>query len=238
MPASTSVKGGHESGREGLRIAAFASFFKRYMSVSTIVAASVPIPVAALKLIPMYAQQRGFLSVYASLFCFLLVAFLFSVRHQMAAHMFGRVRGAWLLALLPAVFILLTMGCIAGYHATLDRSLQQWRELGVTAPSAELLNKADYLEIPYSLLLSACYLGIFVFAEIAFVLMALREYLQDVLQLEEVELLRGRRGAGKTPPSDTTSSAKQRRPRKASGQAQALTADPAKLEAADWPAED
>ncbi len=177
--------------REGLRIAAFANFFKSYMSVASIVAASVPIPVAALKLIPTYAQQRGYLTVYTSLFCFLLVAFLFSIRHSLAVRMFGSGKGS-LIAALPAVFIGLTMASIVGYHATLDRSLQQWRELGVVATSTELLSKADYLEIPHSLELSAYYLGIFVFAEIAFVLMALREYLQDALHLDERELLRGR----------------------------------------------
>ncbi len=182
-----------ESGtrRESLRIAAFATFFKSYMSVSAIVAASVPIPVAALKLIPTYSQQRGFLSVYASLFCFLLVAFVFSIRHQLATRMFSGGRRAAFVSALPALFILLTMFCILGYHATLQRSLQQWRELGVVATSTDLLNKADYLEIPYSLSLAAYYLGIFVFAELAFVLMAMREYLQDALQLKELTLLRG-----------------------------------------------
>ena len=70
------------------RLAGFASFFKRYMSVSTIVAAAIPIPVAGWKLIPIYAQQRGFLTVYASLFCFLLLAFVFSIRHRLAHPMF------------------------------------------------------------------------------------------------------------------------------------------------------
>ena len=59
------------------RLEVFANFFKGYMSVSTIVAASIPIPVASWKLIPIYSQQRGFLTVYASLFCFLLLAFVF-----------------------------------------------------------------------------------------------------------------------------------------------------------------
>lgn len=191
--------------RESLRIAAFATFFKKYMSVSAIVAASVPIPVAALKLIPTYSQQRGFLSVYASLFCFLLVAFVFSIRHQLAVRIFSGGRWASFIATLPAIFIVLTMLCILGYHATLQRSLQQWRELGVVATSSDLLNKADYLEIPYSLLLAAYYLGIFVFAEMAFVLMAMREYLQDALHLKELSLLQGKRSTPRIPSDDSTS---------------------------------
>lgn len=175
------------------------------MSVSAIIAAAVPIPVAALKLIPTYAQQRGFLSVYASLFCFLLVAFVFSIRHALATRLFAGGARAALLTALPGLFILLTLGCIFGYHATLNRSLQSWHELGVVAPSSELLDKADYLEIPDSLTLAAYYLGIFLFAELAFVLMAMREYLQDSLNLDEDALLHGHAHRRKhpTPPALT-----------------------------------
>src|SRR6266567_9394742 len=88
-----------------MRLAVFANFFKGYMSVSTIVAASIPIPVASWKLIPIYAQQRGFLTVYASLFCFLLLAFVFSIRHRLARPMFFRGRMGGVVAALPAVLI-------------------------------------------------------------------------------------------------------------------------------------
>jgi len=173
------------------RIRGFANFFKSYMSVSAVVAASIPIPVASLKLIPVYAQQRGFLTVYASLFCFLLLAFVFSIRHRLAPRMFsGGVAGS-LLAALPFVFMVSTMASILAYHAVLQQSVLQLRSLGLRATTDDLLNKMDSTEIPYGLELAACYLGIFLFAEGAFVLMAIREYLQDVLHLDERELLRG-----------------------------------------------
>jgi len=50
------------------RIRNFALFFKNYMSVSSLVVASLPIPATALNLIPVYNSQRELLSVYASLF--------------------------------------------------------------------------------------------------------------------------------------------------------------------------
>ena len=173
------------------RIRAFATFFKSYMSVSTIVAASIPIPVASLKLIPAFAQQRGFLTVYASLFCFLLLAFVFSIRHRLAPRMFSRSFSGSLLAVLPLFFIAFTMACILAYHALLQQSLMQLRSLGLRATTDDLLNRMDPAEIPNALALAACYLGIFLFAEAAFVLMAIREYLQDVMHLDEMELLRG-----------------------------------------------
>jgi hypothetical protein len=174
------------------RLAGFANFFKGYMSVSTIVAASIPIPVASWKLIPIYSQQRGFLTVYASLFCFLLLAFVFSIRHRLAGPMFTKGPAGALIAALPFVFILLTLGCIIAYHAVLLRSIGELRDLGFSkVPMKDLLDQMDATQIPYAVELAACYLGIFIFAESAFVLMAIREYLQDLLHLDEVTLLRG-----------------------------------------------
>lgn len=182
------------TGANRMRIRAFATFFKSYMSVSTIVAAAIPIPVASLKLIPAYAQQRGYLTVYSSLLCFLLLAFLFSIRHRLSVWMFAYRRQSWMLSVVPLVLILLTVGSICGYHIMLQRSLDQFRALGVAANSSEILAAADYSEIPFAAWLSVFYLGIFLFAEAAFVLMALREYLQDCLCLDEVALLKGHAG--------------------------------------------
>ena len=174
------------------RLAGFANFFKGYMSVSTVAAAAIPIPVASWKLIPMYAQQRGFLTVYASMFCFLLLAFVFSIRHRLARPMFFRGPLGAVLAALPGAFIVLTLACIVTYHALLQHSIAELRLLGLSSvPMQDLLDKVDANQIPYAVELAASYLGIFIFAEAAFVLMAMREYLQDLLHLDEVSLLRG-----------------------------------------------
>ena len=192
MSAPGSVTGvpRQDSTDRPLRIAVFANFFKSYMSVSTIVAASIPIPVASLKLIPSYAQQRGYLTVYASLFCFLCLAFVFSIRHRLAARIFSGGKSGTLIAIAPAACIALTLASILSYHFVLQHSLSQLRSLGVTGPTSEILNGADYSDIPDSLALSACYLGIFLFSEMAFVLMAMREYLQDLLNLDEATLMK------------------------------------------------
>ena len=176
---------------KSMRIAVFANFFKGYMSVSTIVAASIPIPIATWKLIPIYSQQRGFLTVYASLFCFLLLAFVFSIRHRLAVPMFSKGKMGSFIAALPFLFIVLTLACIMSYHAVLQQSIEQLRGLGLRFTTADLLDKVDATEIPHAVPLAACYLGIFIFAESAFVLMAIREYLQDLLQLDEIALLHG-----------------------------------------------
>ncbi len=74
--------------------------------------------------------------------------------------------------------------------------LDQFRLLGVTATSAEFYDRPTSPEISYEWLLSILYLGMFVFAEIAFVLMALREHLQDVLCLDEQDCCAGLRVTG------------------------------------------
>jgi hypothetical protein len=176
---------------ETSRLRSFALFFRSYMNVAAIAAASIPIPVTAWKLIPIYTQQRGFLTVYSSLFCFLLLAFIFSIRHRLARFMFA---GGWrslLLSLVPLLAIVSTLLCILEYHNLLQESVLQLRALGLNRPTSELLAKVDSTEIPFGLPLAACYLGIFLSAETAFVMMALREYLQDVLHLDERELLGG-----------------------------------------------
>jgi hypothetical protein len=175
-----------------LRIRAFANFFKSYMSVSAVVVAAIPIPVSSWKMIPLYAQQRKFLMVYSSLFCYLLLAFVFSIRHWLARRMFGRGVGRALVTVLPLALILGSLGCICEYHHLLQQSVEQVRSLGVDATTSDLLERMDATEIPLGLPLAACYMGFFLCAEGAFVLMAIREYLQDLLGLEDRELVRGR----------------------------------------------
>jgi hypothetical protein len=191
--------------KKKLRIQIFADFFKSYMSVSSVVAASVPIPVASFNLLPIYAEQKSFLTVYSSMLCFLILAFIFSIRHRLSRWMFTRCAFTPYLAALPLIFILLAIACILAYHACLQRSFESLHERGVLASARTLLNKTDFSEIPDSLPLAASYLGIFIFAEIAFVLMAVREYLEDVLGLDEIRLLHGEAGfadpTGRQPPT-------------------------------------
>jgi hypothetical protein len=184
---------------EPRRVKAFAEFFKQYMSVSSVIAASLPIPVTSLQLIPTYAAQTKFLSVYTSLFCFLLLGFIFYSRHTLARWMFRplvkrRSKFRTFIELLPLCLILACACFISAYHWLLQGSIQDamgdWVRRGVAIGSTqEVLQKTDYMEIPGALGLVVCYLGIFLTAEAAFVLMAIKEYLQDLLGLTENELL-------------------------------------------------
>jgi hypothetical protein len=172
----------------GTRLATFAKFFSSYMNVASIIAASTPIPVGSMKLIPAYSAQRGFLTVYSSLLCFLLLGFTFSTRHKLAGYLFSKSRFSSLVLAIPGIFILAASTCIFAYHYTLEESIAVIRQHAVTASSEEILNKLDLSQIPYDTRLSVFYIGIFALSEEAFILMALREYLQDLLRVDELTL--------------------------------------------------
>ena len=56
-----------------------------------------------------------------------------------------------------------------------------------------ILEKSYVTQTPEATLLMIYYLGIFVTAESALLLMAIKEYLQDLLKHSEIELIRGRK---------------------------------------------
>jgi hypothetical protein len=187
---------------EPVRLAAFARFFKAYMGTASVVTASLPIPVAAFHLIPTYAAQEKFLSTYTSLFCFLMLAYLFYIRHWLGRLMFftqsdGHVVVRSFVAFVPLLLILSSLGFVALYHHYLINSLVTFTEQGVTDRTNDILKSVDYREIPNSLQLTVCYLGMFLSAESAFIFMALREYLQDVLKINDTSLIRVPKAHGK-----------------------------------------
>jgi hypothetical protein len=109
------------------RIKAFATFYKGYMSVSAIVTAALPIPATAL--IPHYSALTGLLATYTTLFCFLIIAFIFFSRHALARSMFGDLvkpspamrRSS--VALWPAIFIVAALICAIAYPWILSDSV-------------------------------------------------------------------------------------------------------------------
>jgi hypothetical protein len=204
------------------RVESFAKFFKNYMSISAVVAAALPIPVTSFKLIPTYRAHTSLLATYTSLFCFLVLGFIFYSRHTLARLMFpeffGRrfistgfepasetvIRAAkrilrFVVAILPALLILASLTCVYLYHTNLDLSLMgpvlgvDGRTVQVSSASTEAtrLEVAESWQIEGGDLLMFLYLGIFLFAEAAFILMALKEYLQDLVKLSEQDLIMG-----------------------------------------------
>src|SRR4051794_15378643 len=128
---------------EPKRLQAFARFFKNYMSVSALITAALPIPVTSFQLIPTFHDQTEILSVYTSLFCFLLLGYIFFIRHFLAKLFFkhnvenlSRAKRIifksqfFLLHSLPLVFICLSLYSAIYYHIDLkDQVTKVEREL-------------------------------------------------------------------------------------------------------------
>jgi hypothetical protein len=253
------------------RLKAFVQFFKSYMSLSSLLTAALPIPVAAFELIPTYQAQTKILSVYTPLFCFLILGFIFYSRHILARLMFPEFFGKAyakvhmikfgpimttvirsLIRILPLSLIILSITFAFAYHFTLDRSINDRRamlkeEVGLSdltntrvkaendltqkvntqkqsgnpitegdarvhdnelkkieslrvreeelqkiyssrIKSEEVL-KTDRGLIPYSNTLMVLYIATFLTAEACFILMAIKEYLQDLIGLTEKDLI-------------------------------------------------
>jgi hypothetical protein len=178
------------------RFRSFARYVKNYMAVAATLTAAMPVGIAQLGAIPMYRSLERVLAAYSSLFCFLIFAYVFFIRHSLARVMFRgitkKVTRLW--QVVPLLLLLLAMGSGIGYLALLQRSIQAARDImlarGVNSTSmADVLVTTDYIDAPYAFALIALYLGIFVFAECAFAIMATREYLQDALALSDPTLI-------------------------------------------------
>lgn len=201
-----------------VRLKAFARFFKGYMGVSSFVVAALPIPVTAFGALPTFADHKGILSTYTSMFCFLVLGFIFYVRHELARWMFSeqlrwsvgaetdsrvpwwsrslRAAKPWLVAAAPLVLILMTLNLAFLYHADLDRAVIKLVPLLCKegkCPDRETILKQSHLAIPEGSLLMFRYVVMFVCAESAFILMAIREYLQDLLKVSELQAITGHR---------------------------------------------
>jgi hypothetical protein len=204
------------------RVRAFAIFFKRYMSVSTIVVAALPIPVTSIGLIPTFQAQTKLLSVYASLFCFLTLGLIFYLRHQFARIMFYEYLGfrgssylkffrAALIGFFPFFFIAASVVAVFQYNDVLilnanmvtDKIKNGTVKLSIPGEEKDLnpesmhniLKYTQLNNIPFSSRLMVLYLSIFIMAEAAFILMALKEYLQDLIKVSELELMHGAKSA-------------------------------------------
>lgn len=243
MNPQDNVRSAESEPTDPKRVRAFAEFFKRYMSISTLVIAALPIPVTSLDLIPTFAKQTKIFSVYTSLFCFLILGLIFYLRHQLARilfHEFFSNENYWvtptdqnhphvrwrrnvrkflkasLIGLIPFLLIAASVFSAFQYNDNLVNSVgeiedtlkERGREVpAMDATEAEIkaINKAynDSLRfdsilknteldnIPVGSRLMLLYILIFITAEAAFVLMAIKEYLQDLVKLTEIELIRG-----------------------------------------------
>jgi uncharacterized membrane protein len=193
------------SKRSPKRFAQFIRYFKNYLGLGSVLSAALPIPAKYLHLIPMYAAQASFMTVYVSTFCFLFLGFIFYSRHAIARWIFRGLRGSGggptvLIAWLPLGLALASMALLFEYHLLLQTSaarvLENFRLQGVNLTFERVLAETPYDGVVNSIPLMATFLGTFLAAETAFAVMAIREYLQDILGLSDSEIVQLPANAG------------------------------------------
>jgi hypothetical protein len=187
------------------RIKGFVKYFNSY--VASIFVAAIPAPLSQWKLVPILDEQRGLLSIATPIFCFLTLAYLFFMRDALAGPMFplharhGRFvqtlgvspgLAYQLSAVWRRLWGLVPLACICGsFYMASEYYFRYWAVHSMTnleEAQAEVITP-----------LPLYYILAFVLAEAAFVWMALKEYLQDVLGLSDKELIQDTTPA---PPSD------------------------------------
>ena len=183
------------------RMARFADFFRGYMGSAPMIAAALPIPVTAGKIIPTYAEHTSFLTAYTSMLCFLVVAFVFYRRHRIGTYMLpatwgksSRIRGRFILSWTPMLCIIATVVSIIMYHYSLDVSLAKQTGDYASEQDAHIEWLLDTGTLRgwswvFQATFFGSYFGIFIFSTLAFSLMAVREYMQTVLELSDKDLV-------------------------------------------------
>lgn len=182
------------------RLSIFANVFKSYMGIMPVVTAALAPLLTALNVLPTYESQRKPLATMAGVLGFLLLAWIFYVRRTIAL---GSITHGfrWIFNLLPLVLILGSVGCYIAYANTLDASLGIMSKANSAITRAQALGNASQdMAIPDSVELQLLYLGMFLCAEGAFVMMALRDYCNDVRHISEYDWMFGSQD-GSTLPS-------------------------------------
>lgn len=189
--------------QKGNNLEEFAEAFKSYMGVMPLVAAALAPLLTFLKALHAYESQKTTLATLSGILGFLLLAWVFYVRRTIAL---GSVTKGprFIFNLLPFLLIVGAISCFVAYSHALEKSVNQALEdskglsykvdnqaYPFTARSDVLQHWGDDHVIPDSTRLQLLYLGIFLCPESAFVVMALREYINTKRNLSELEWMFG-----------------------------------------------
>jgi len=167
--------------------------------------AALPVIATEFGVIPMYDSQRRVLPACASFFCLLGFACIFSLRHALARAIFGppllttadstHARHRIPINYLPTCLILASLGAAATYLWAFESGR------GLPTFPASPRSSADVVVLALS------FVAMFLFAEAAFAIMAVREYLQDMLGLSDAAIITGVSSCAepKVPGSDSQS---------------------------------
>jgi hypothetical protein len=188
------------------RVKSFIKYFNNYLAAVTV--ALIPIPVTNWYWVPIFVAQRHILSVMTPILCFLILALLFYYRHSLAQGMFPEITpnagsndsnhsksrvGAFFSAI-PVLLVLGAFGSASVYYYQLVESIRSL--------PPDMLPGLQFSNIPQGGILIMTFMLTFVLVEAAFGWMALKEYLQDVLQFSDVEIIKAKTQGYFSPPPE------------------------------------
>jgi len=185
------------------RFKEFIAYFKKYLALGSVGCGVLPVPLSYFRVIPTFQAQYKFLAGYATVFCFLALGFIFYSRHSIAGWIFSGARkqgGAAkaLIAWLPLALIGASFVSLSAYHYLLQiaisRAIADYGVKGVNLNDQLALINTPFEDIKLAIPLMVSYLFVFLAAEAAFAMMAIREYMQDILNLKDSEIVNLRRG--------------------------------------------
>lgn len=180
------------------RFKQFTSYFKKYLALGSVGCGVLPAPLSYFRVIPTFQAQYKFLTGYVTVFCFLALGFIFYSRCSIARWIFKSTKKRnWkakaLVAWLPLALMGVSLGFLSAYHLLLQVSLSQaisdFYARGVNLNDQVALASTPFEDIKFAIPLMISYLGVFLAAETAFAIMAIREYMQDILNLEDSEIV-------------------------------------------------
>ena len=184
--------------KDPARFQRFIAYFKKYLALGAVGCGALPAPLSYFRVIPTFQAQYKFLTGYVTVFCFLALGFIFYSRHSIARWIFqsnkkqsgkARVLVAWL----PLALIATSLAFLSVYHLLLQVSISQaisdFFARGVNTNDQFALENTPFEDIRFAIPLMVSYLGVFLGAETAFAVMAIREYMQDILHLDDSEIV-------------------------------------------------
>jgi hypothetical protein len=135
--------------------------------------------------IPAYERQRGYLGVYSLVLCLFVLLYLYYARERIS-NMLGIPALNKFGLLMPLLSMSCSITCGILYHLVLDHSVEQAREALLivgTGPPIQgatdfILQNTDQGRIPLALPLLVLYLGMSIFAVLAFTPFTMKEYQQ------------------------------------------------------------
>jgi hypothetical protein len=153
----------------------FVAFLKGYLGAMPLVTAALAPLLTLSRALPIYELERTEVASFLALLLFLLLAWVFFSRRVLISAMSRGPVADYAVSLLVLLLITGSVYCFISYNSLLDDSVRGIQHDHHTLRSA-ILKDTEPTEVSNNPFIVANYMALFVLAELAFLIMAMREY--------------------------------------------------------------